>query len=271
MTPVHPMRPLKYRSIWISDVHLGNRGCKAEFLLSFLRNTETETLFLVGDIIDLWAMKRSMYWPQSHNNVIRTLLGKAKHDTKVIYIPGNHDEQFREYCGMVFGNLEIHEEYEHVTADGRRIRVLHGDKYDAFMKCSRLGRMLGSFGYDFLIFLHRLHDALRHLFGFPYWSLASFIKFRVKNAVKHMHKFERVVAEDAQKLGVDGVVCGHIHHAEIRDIGGILYCNDGDWMENCTALVERHDGSLELLHWSDKAQSVKSQDIPQKATSQHAA
>jgi UDP-2,3-diacylglucosamine pyrophosphatase LpxH len=251
------MRPLKYRSIWISDVHLGYKGCKAEYLLDFLRTTETEYLYLVGDIIDLWSMKRIMYWPQDHNNVIRTILGKAKHGTKVIYIPGNHDEQFREYSGMVFGNLEIHEEYEHTTADGRRILMLHGDKFDAIMKCSRLAEFVGSLGYDLLLYSHRMFDRIRRRLGFPFWSLAKFIKFRVRNAVKHIRKFETIVAHDAKRRGADGVICGHIHHADIRYIDGVLYCNDGDWIENCTALVERHDGTIELLHWSDKQHSLK--------------
>lgn len=259
MTPIHPMRPLKYRSIFISDVHLGDKSCKAEFLLDFLHGTQSQNLFLVGDIVDIRAMKRSLYWPQSHNNVIRTLLGKAKHGTRVIYIPGNHDEPLREYCGMTFGNLEIHEEFVHTTADGRKFQVLHGDKYDAVMKCSRLGRMAGSLGYDLLITLHRNYDAVRGWLGFPYWSLASHIKSKVKNAVRHIRRFEQIVAREAATENVDGVVCGHIHYATVRSIGDVLYCNDGDWVENCTALAERFDGSIELIRWTDAQKSSYSE------------
>lgn len=270
MTPLFRMRPLKYRAIWISDVHLGYKGCKADFLLDFLRSTECEYLFLTGDIIDLWSMKRTMYWPQEHNNVIRTILGKAKHGTQVIYIPGNHDEQFRAYDGMRFGNLSIHEEYEYQTADGRRVLMLHGDKYDAMMKCSWLTEFVGNLSYDVLLYLNRLLARVRSRCGLSYWSLSSFIKNRVKNAVKHIHHFEDIVAKDARRHGYDVVVCGHIHSADIRMIDDVLYCNDGDWVEHCTALVEKHDGTIELIHWSDRQHALKDQDeelakIPQVA------
>jgi UDP-2,3-diacylglucosamine pyrophosphatase LpxH len=270
MTPLYRMRPLKYRAIWISDVHLGYKGCKADYLLDFLRSTECEYLFLVGDIIDLWSMKRVMYWPQEHNNVIRTILGKAKHGTKVIYIPGNHDEQFREYAGMTFGNLQIHKEYEYQTADGRRVLMLHGDKYDAMMKCSWLAEFVGNLSYDFLLYLNRLLARIRSKCGFRYWSLSSYIKNRVRNAVKHIRHFEDLVAGDARRCGYDVVVCGHIHSADIRKIDDVLYCNDGDWVEHCTALVEKRDGTIELIHWSDRQHALKDQSeetgkIPQVA------
>ncbi len=257
MTPVYQMRPLKFRAIWISDVHLGYKGCKADYLLDFLKTTETEYLFLVGDIVDVWSMKRNMFWPQSHNNVVRTILGKAKHGTKVIYIPGNHDEQFRDYAGMVFGNLEIHEEYEYTTLDGQRVLMVHGDKYDAVMKYGKVLSLLGNLGYDFLLYVNRLYDRLRRKLGFSYWSLAKFIKSKVKNAMKHVHHYEEVVAADAKHHGYDMVVCGHIHHADIRMIDDVLYCNDGDWIEHCTALVERQDGKIELIHWSDRQIALK--------------
>ncbi|MGD8783798.1 MAG: UDP-2,3-diacylglucosamine diphosphatase [Thioalkalispiraceae bacterium] len=270
MTPIYPVRPLKYRSIWISDVHLGYKGCKAEFLLDFLRATETEYLYLVGDIIDVWSMKRTMFWPQSHNNVIRTILGKAKHGTKVIYIPGNHDEEFRGYDGMVFGNVEIHTEYTHTTADGRTVHMLHGDKYDSLMQCSKLTEFVGNLSYDFILYANRILDKLRHKLGFPFWSLAKFIKGKVKNAMAHIRKYENIVATDAKKHGYDVVVCGHIHHADIRSIDGVMYCNDGDWIEHCTALVEKQDGQIELIHWSDrqialKADTEAQHEIPQVA------
>lgn len=259
MTPLYRMRPLKYRAIWISDVHLGYKGCKADYLLDFLRSTECDFLFLVGDIIDVWSMKRVMYWPQEHNNVIRTILGKAKHGTKVIYIPGNHDVQFRDHAGMAFGNLEIHEEYTHETADGRRVRMLHGDKYDTMMKCGWLTEFIGNLSYDLLLYLNRLTARMRSQCGLRYWSLSSYIKSRVKNAVKHIRHFEEIVASDTKRQGFDVVVCGHIHSADIRMIDDILYCNDGDWVEHCTALVENHDGSIELIHWSDRQLALKDQ------------
>ncbi len=258
MTTVQTLKPLRYRSIWLSDVHLGYRGCKADFLLDFLKATESDVLYLVGDIVDLWSMKRTMYWPQSHNNVIRTILGKAKHGTRIIYIPGNHDEQLRDYIGSVFGIVEVHDEYVHVNPDGRRFLILHGDIYDAIMKCSGLKNLVGNRAYDLIMYLNRHVYKWRQAFGFPYWSLASFLKCRVKDAVKHIHKYEEIVAADAKHRGFDGVICGHIHHAGIREVDGITYCNDGDWVENCTAMVETMDGQLEILHWSEKQEILHS-------------
>ncbi len=257
MTTIDNTSQLKYRTIWISDVHLGFKGCKAEFLLDFLRSTETEYLFLVGDIIDIWSMKRTMFWPQSHNDVIRTILGKAKHGTKVIYIPGNHDEEFRTYDGMVFGNVEIHNEYTYTTADNRTIHILHGDKYDAAMQYGKITEFVGSLSYDFILFATRILDTLRHRLGFPFWSLAKYIKSKVKNAMILIRKFENIVAADAKRHGYDVVICGHIHHADIRSIDNVMYCNDGDWLEHCTALVEQENGTIELIHWSDQQLAIK--------------
>ena len=270
MPPIQHNNPLKYRSIWISDVHLGYKGCKADYLLDFLRSTETENLFLVGDIIDVWSMKRTMFWPQSHNNVIRTILGKAKHDTKVIYIPGNHDEEFRAYDGMVFGNVEIHNEYTYKTANNRTVHMLHGDKYDSVMHYSKLAGFIGNLGYDFILYANRLLDILRRRMGFPFWSLAKFLKCKVKNAMTHIKRYEEIVAAEARKHGYDVVVCGHIHYADIRNIDGVMYCNDGDWIEHCTALVEKLDGTIELIHWSDvqlalKADAEINEELPQVA------
>jgi UDP-2,3-diacylglucosamine pyrophosphatase LpxH len=252
MTTVHTLKPLRYRAIWISDIHLGYRGCKAEYLLDFLKTTESDVLYLVGDIIDLWSMKRTMYWPQTHINIVRTILGKVKHGTKIIYIPGNHDEQIRDFVGSAFGDIEIHDEYVHVGLDGKRFRILHGDVYDALMKCSGLKSFIGNKAYDLIMFLNRHVYKLRQLLGFPYWSLATFLKSRVKDAVAHIRKYEEIVATDTKKLGFDGVICGHIHHAAMREVNGVIYCNDGDWVEHCTALVEDCEGRLELLHWSEK-------------------
>ena len=259
MKALFQLCPYRYRSVFISDVHLGYRGCKAEFLLDFLQSIETEYLFLVGDIIDLWSMRKSMFWPQSHNNVVRRILDMAKQGTKVIFIPGNHDEDVREMSNMVFGNLEIYTEYVHQTADGRKVLLLHGDKFDVVIKCSRLMNLIGNMGYDLLLYGHRLLDRIRHRLGFSYWSLTSYLKSKVKNAMAHVTSFEIAVAQEASKRGMDVVICGHIHHAEIRQIKDVLYCNDGDWVEHCTALVEGQDGSLELIHWSDQQRIVKNE------------
>lgn len=240
----------RFRSIWISDVHLGFKSCRADFLLDFLHATESQNLYLVGDIIDVWSLKRTFFWPQEHNNVIRTVLGKAKHGTRVVYVPGNHDEMFRDYAGMVFGNVEIHREFVHTTADGRRLLLLHGDEFDSVVRCHPFIAGLGSHCYSLLLRANRYVNRLRRMFGFPYWSLSNYLKQKVKNAVSYISNFEEAVARAARSRSVDGIVCGHIHRAEMRDIRGVLYCNDGDWVESCTTLVEHEDGTLELIDWS---------------------
>jgi UDP-2,3-diacylglucosamine pyrophosphatase LpxH len=242
---------LRLRTVFVSDVHLGFKGCRAEFLLDFLRRVECDRLYLVGDIVDFWALSKTIYWPQAHNDVIRTILGKAKHGTRVVYVPGNHDRPFREHDGLVLGNVEIRREAVHHTADGRRFLVLHGDEFDSIVRASPLLESIGSSAYAFALSLNRYVNAVRQRLGFPYWSLAAFLKHRVKNAVKYIANFERALAVEARRRGVDGVVCGHIHRAEISDIDGIAYCNDGDWVESCTALVEDYGGRLSLLRWTE--------------------
>lgn len=260
------LSPYKYRSIWISDVHLGYKGCKAEYLLDFLRSSESEYLFLVGDIVDLWSMKNVMFWPQSHNNIIRTLLGKAKHGTKVMYIPGNHDDPLREHVGNIFGNIEIKQQHIHKTVNNKSLLILHGDEFDGYLQCNFIAKFLGNKGYDLLLVLNRWLFQARKILGFPYWSLSSHIKTRVKNAMAHIHQFEQAAVQAAKHHNVDGIICGHIHHPDMKDCDGILYCNDGDWVENCSTLVEYHDGSLELLHWSDIQHGIKSTSILHKNT-----
>jgi UDP-2,3-diacylglucosamine pyrophosphatase LpxH len=250
------MRPLRFRTIWISDLHLGSKGCKAESLLDFLKSTESEYLYLVGDIIDIWAMRRGVYWPQAHYNVIRTVLGKANHGTRVIYIPGNHDDRFRDYVGYTFGNVEVRIRAIHETADGRRLLLLHGDEFDNVIRYSRLIGHLGDRAYAFLLKFNRPVNYVRRRLGLPYWSISAYLKHKVKNSVNIISDFERTVAQEAARSQVDGLVCGHIHHAQIKRINGVLYCNDGDWVESCTALVEAHDGSLHLLHWADGKYSL---------------
>lgn len=243
------LTPTRVRSVFISDVHLGFRGCSADLLLEFLHAFDMENLFLIGDIIDVWSMRKTMFWPQSHNNVLRTILGKAKRGTKVIYVPGNHDEVFREFDGAVFGNLQIHREYVHVTADGRRLLLLHGDEFDSVVKCSPWLARIGSDLYDLLLAANPWINRLRRQFDLPHWSLAAFMKHKAKTALQYIGSFEEAVAQSARKRGVDSVVCGHIHHAEIRDIQGVTYCNDGDWVESCSSLVEDMNGTLRLIDW----------------------
>ncbi len=245
----HAALPLRMRSAFISDVHLGFKGCSAELLLDVLHNVEMDFLFLVGDIVDVWSMKKTMFWPQSHINVVRTILGKAKRGTKVVFVPGNHDEVFREFDGAVFGNLEIHREYVHEGGGGRRMLILHGDEFDSVVKCSPWLAKLGSNIYDVLLAANPYINRVRRMFDLPHWSLSAYLKSKTKSAMQYIGSFEESVAQAARRRGVNTVVCGHIHRAEMRDIDGVLYCNDGDWVESCTALVEDMNGQLRLIDW----------------------
>ena len=236
-----------YRTLWISDVHLGTPGCQAEALLDFLRRTESDTLFLVGDIIDGWQLRRSWYWPQSHNDVVQKLLRKVRKGTRVLFVPGNHDEFARKYLGHDFGGVEVVEDWMHETADGRRLWVTHGDHFDGVIQCAKWLAYVGDTAYEFTLRVNRRFNQLRARLGLPYWSLSRYLKLKVKRAVSYVGDFEAAVAREARKRGVQGVVCGHIHHAEMRMIDGILYCNDGDWVESLTALVEHADGRLEII------------------------
>lgn len=256
MADLHAMRPLKFRSVWISDLHLGSRACKAEFLLDFLHSVHTKHLYLVGDIVDLRAMRRTFFWPQAHNNVIRAILGKAKHDTRVIYVPGNHDELIRAYNGHVFGNVDIRRTAVHETADGRRLLVMHGDEFDGMIKCSGMINWIGVSSYELLLFVNRVFNGVRRRLGKPYWSLSSYLKVKSSNAQKHVDRFEQRVTQYAKKRRVDGIVCGHIHLPRLTARDDTLYGNAGDWVEHCTALVERMDGRLSLIHWTDQKYAV---------------
>ncbi|WP_404334527.1 UDP-2,3-diacylglucosamine diphosphatase [Sphingomonas sp. MMS12-HWE2-04] len=255
-TPAIPERVIggrkQYRTVWISDVHLGTRGCNAAMLIDFLDHVDSETMYLVGDIIDGWAMKKRFYWPDAHNDIVWRVLKRAKRGTRIVYIPGNHDEMFRQFSGLHFGGVEIRRQAVHETADGRRLLVLHGDEFDAITMSHRWLAHLGDYAYEALMALNRWMNAGRRLFGLPYWSLSKYAKQKVKNAVSFISKFEEVVAHEAGHRGVDGVIAGHIHKAEMRAIAGIDYYNDGDWVEGCTALVEHYDGTMEILHWADE-------------------
>ncbi|WP_343348253.1 UDP-2,3-diacylglucosamine diphosphatase [Sphingomicrobium sp. XHP0239] len=249
----------RYRTVFISDTHLGTPGCNAELLHDFLRSVDCDTLYLVGDIIDGWRLKKGWYWPPRHNDVVRTVLKHAQGGTRVVFIPGNHDELFRDYIGLSMGGIELAEEEIHVTADGRKLWVLHGDRFDGVVKYHKWLAYLGDHAYSVLLKANIWVNRARRLFGKPYWSLSAYLKLKVKNAVTYIGQFETVVAEAALERGVDGVVCGHIHHAEIRQIGAITYHNDGDWVESCTALVEDFDGHLSLLHWADEKAALSDQ------------
>ena len=249
--------PTRYRTLWISDVHLGTPGCQAAALLDFLRQNECETLFLVGDIIDGWQLRRQWYWPRAHNDVVQKLLRKARKGTRVIFLPGNHDEFARRYFGNDFGGIEVAEDWLHVTADGKRLWVTHGDLFDGVIQCAEWLAHVGDRLYELTLRLNRHVNSLRARLGLPYWSLSRYLKGKVKRAVSYVGDFEAALAREARRRGADGVVCGHIHHAELRVIEGTLYANDGDWVESLTALAEHADGRLEIIDWSMRAGPAK--------------
>ena len=240
----------RYRAIFMSDIHLGTRGCKSDMLLEFLRATDSQYLYLVGDIVDGWRLRRSWYWHQTHNDVVQKVLRKARKGTQVVLVPGNHDELARDYLGMQFGGIWVLGDTVHVTADGRRLLVLHGDAFDGVITYARWLALLGDHAYTLALWMNHGLNRLRIALGLGYWSLSAYLKDRVKTAVSYISAFEEAAAAEARRRGADGIVCGHIHKAEIRTIDGVLYCNDGDWVESCTALVEHWDGRLEILDWA---------------------
>ena len=240
----------RYKTIFISDLHIGSTQCQADTLLDFLKHNESEKLYLVGDIIDFWALSKRVYWPRDHNTIIQKILRKARHDTKVIYVPGNHDENVREYDEHVFGDIEVRNSIVHTTVDGKRFLVVHGDEYDTIAKYHQWIAKLGSKGYDFLLEVNRAVRAVRRVMGIQsHFSLAAYIKFKVKNAVQFISDYEESIVMTLKDEGLDGVICGHIHHAEIKELDGFLYVNTGDFVESCTAIVEHDCGRLELIRW----------------------
>ena len=239
----------RFRTIFISDIHLGTPGCQALALMDFLRTHPSDTLYLVGDIIDGWQLRRRWYWPQAHNDVVQKLLRRVRKGCRVIYVPGNHDEFARDFIGHHFGGIEVVQEAVHVTADGRSLWIIHGDYFDAVVQCAKWLAYLGDNLYEFTLRMNRHLNSLRGRLGLPYWSLSAYLKQKVKTALNYVTDFEEAVANEAKKRGHDGGLCGHIHRAEMRMINGVLYCNDGDWVESRTALVEHYDGRLEILHW----------------------
>ncbi len=241
-----------YRAVFISDTHLGTKDCRSDFLADFLSQVSCEQLYLVGDIVDGWRLRKSWYWDATHDAVIRRILSMARSGTGVTYIPGNHDEMFRAWLGMELevAGIKLRPEATHVTADGRRLLVIHGDQFDSVVRYAKVLALLGSQAYEMALSANRWFNVFRRRLGQPYWSLSAWLKRRVKEAVKFIDRFEVAVATEAKRRGFDGVVCGHIHHAEMREVAGIQYLNDGDWVESCTALVEHFDGRLELLDWA---------------------
>ncbi|MGG5811349.1 UDP-2,3-diacylglucosamine diphosphatase [Falsiroseomonas sp. CW058] len=240
----------RYRTVFLSDLHLGTRGSRTDFLVDFLTRTDCDRLFLVGDIVDGWRLRKSWFWDAAHDEVVRLLLAKARAGTEVTYIPGNHDEMLRDWLGMEIAGVRLQNEAVHTAADGRRFLVIHGDQFDSVVRYAPLLAHLGDGAYDLALVLNRWFNAARRRLGYPYWSLSQWLKRQVKGAVKAIDRFEVALAQEARRRGLDGVVCGHIHHAEMRQVQGVLYMNDGDWVESCTALVEHADGRFELLDWA---------------------
>lgn len=246
-----PPETKSYRALFISDLHLGAKGCQSELFLDFLKHHDAETIYLVGDIIDFWRLKRSWYWPQQHNDVIQKLLRKGRKGAKIIYVPGNHDEFLREYIGTHFGGIEVMRRTVHTTAKNQKLLIIHGDEFDVVVRYARWLALVGDVGYSIALFCNTKFNYFRRKLGFPYWSLSAWLKLKVKNAVNFIGDFEEALAQEAARCDVDGVVCGHIHHPADRMMNGIHYFNCGDWMESCTALGEREDGTMEIIHWPD--------------------
>jgi len=240
------------RTLFLSDLHLGTRGCQAEFILEFLRRYDVETIYLVGDIIDGWRLKSGWYWPQAHNDVVQKLLKRAHKGARVIYLPGNHDEFMRAYVGHNFGGIEVQESVIHEAADGKRYLVIHGDHFDMVVRHAPWLAHLGDGAYSLALRFNVYLNAVRRSLGLAYWSLSAWAKMKVKTAVNHIGRFEELLSHEAARREVDGVICGHIHHAVMHDDFGVRYMNTGDWVESCTALVEHFDGRFEIVYWADE-------------------
>jgi len=253
--PVHYTKRNHHRSIWISDVHLGTSSAQAEKLCKFLKQNSCDTLYLVGDIIDGWRMKKRAYWPQQHVNVIRHILTRAKRGTKIVYITGNHDEFLRRYSGMSFGSIHLVDEYVHHSPNGKKYWVVHGDGYDAVVFNKQWLAVIGDVAYDSMLRLNSLFNRARTALGMAQWSLSSYLKNRVRNAFSIISNYETTLAHECMERELDGVICGHIHHPDVKEINGIQYANCGDWVESCSALVEDKQGNLEIINWLTPTQN----------------
>ncbi|QUS58104.1 UDP-2,3-diacylglucosamine diphosphatase [Pseudovibrio brasiliensis] len=237
--------------MFLSDVHLGTRGCQADLLLDFLKHNDADTVYLVGDIIDGWRLKRSWYWPQLHNDVVQKLLRKGRKGARIVYIPGNHDEFLRDFFGIHFGGVEVVDQFIHEGANGKKYLVIHGDQFDVVVRHAKWLAFFGDWAYVTALNLNTVLNYCRRKLGLTYWSLSAWAKLKVKNAVNFIGKFEETLVSEAQRQKVDGVICGHIHHAADHETNGIHYINTGDWVESCTAVAENFDGTFELIRWGE--------------------
>ena len=240
---------LRYRALFISDIHLGTRGCQSRMFLDFLKEVDADTIYLVGDVVDGWRLKTNWYWPQEHNDIVQKLLRKVRKGVRLVYVPGNHDEFMRDYLGTHFGGIEVVDRTIHESASGQRYLVVHGDSFDVVVRHARWIALLGDWAYEAALLLNARVNFVRRRIGLTYWSLSQWAKLKVKNAVNFIGDFERALVLEAQRHGVDGIICGHIHHAAIEDRSGIRYINCGDWVESCTAVVETYDGAFEIIRW----------------------
>ena len=254
----------RYRALFISDIHLGTKSCQADAVIGFLRENDADLIYLVGDIVDFWRIGRGLHWPQAQNDVLQKLLWLVRKGTRLVYIPGNHDDALRAYCGRRFGGIEIVRHAMHQTADGRKYLILHGDEFDVVVRYAKWLALLGDWAYEAALWLNVYFNILRRKFGLPYWSLSAFLKRKVKQAVSYIGDFESALVAEAKKHNAHGVICGHVHHATTREIDGIHYINTGDWVESCTAVGETHDGQFEIIHWLDHKTS--SRDDSRRAT-----
>jgi UDP-2,3-diacylglucosamine pyrophosphatase LpxH len=261
--PVQGKGSVKVRTIFISDTHLGTRGAQVEQLLDFLRVYDADMIYLVGDIVDGWRLKQRWHWPQGHNDVVQKLLRKVRKGARIVYLPGNHDEFLRDYCGTAFGGIEILDRVVHVAANGRRYLVLHGDQFDMVVRHAKWLALVGDGAYTLALGINTVLNKARRKLGFPYWSLSGWAKAKVKNAVNFISRFEEVLANEAKRVKVDGIICGHIHAAALHDDFGTRYANTGDWVESCTALVEDFSGELRLIHWIKEAHHHAELPAPQ--------
>ncbi|WP_137166382.1 UDP-2,3-diacylglucosamine diphosphatase [Salinimonas lutimaris] len=255
------MQYAHYKTLWLSDLHLGNRDCKADYLLHFLNNISVDTLYLVGDIVDMWEMSRQFRWPEAHNKVMHKLMAMSNEGTRVVYLPGNHDAPVQSYSGMAFGDIEIERELIHITSQGKKYLVLHGDQFDADVTLGKFHAWMGDKAYDLLLFLNRWFNRFRHWRKREYWSLAGYIKRHIKGANEAIERYRAACCKRAADLQLDGVICGHIHHPESSMVNGIHYINDGDWVENCSALAEDSQGNLSLIHYLQEIDTATSVSI----------
>ncbi|MGH6735720.1 MAG: UDP-2,3-diacylglucosamine diphosphatase [Methyloceanibacter sp.] len=256
----HDPDPRRYRALFISDIHLGTKACQADAFLDFLRHHEAPKIYLVGDIVDFWRIRRGVYWPQNHNDVLQKLLRKVRKGVDLVYVPGNHDEAMREYCGAQFGGIAILRQTMHVAADGRRYLVMHGDEFDVVVRYAKWLALFGDWSYMVALWLNTHLNAVRRVLGMPYWSLSAYLKHKVKRAVNYIGEFELALAQEARRHGAQGVICGHIHHAAMRQVGDVIYINTGDWVESCTAVAETEEGVFEIIRWNPHQATPKSGD-----------